>query len=359
MNLEKNEYIDLIHNIKLQIQTSQIKAHIKVNEELLKLYWNIANQIVEKQKKSSWGDGFITEISKDLQKDFPNLKGFSTRNIKYMRQWYKFWTKNSKIGKQVVSQLQDNAKGQQLVSQIETIKNIFQIPWGHNIAIVTKCHSKDEANFYVNKTIENNYSRSILVQQIENNLFNRTGKAITNFENKLPKLHSDLAIQTLKNPYCFDFLNIKGKHDELELEDALMDNMTKFLLELGQGFSFVGRQYKLNIEGSEFKIDLLFYHIKLYCYVVVELKTVDFKPEFAGKLNFYTSAVDGEIKSDKDNPTIGILICKSKNDMVVEYALKDINKPIGVSEYQLTQVLPEDFKSSLPSIEQIEAEFES
>jgi len=196
--------------------------------------------------------------------------------------------------------------------------------------------------FYVNATIKNNFSRAVLLHQIESDLYNRSGKAITNFASKLPEIHSDLAIEILKDPYNFDFLDIRQRHDEKELEDALMQNMTKFLLELGQGFSFLGRQYKLTVGESEFKIDLLFYHVKLHCYVVVELKTGDFKPEYAGKLNFYISAVDGEIKDEKDNPTIGILICRSKNDTVVEYALKDINKPIGVSEYQFTQILPEN-----------------
>lgn len=341
MNLETTQYKNFIKEIKNKIQTSQIKAHIKVNVEMLKLYWELASMIVEKQKLSSWGDGFISDISKDLQKEFPDLKGFSKRNIELMRKWYKFWIDELSIAKQVVSQIENK---------------IFQIPWGQNIVIVTKSKSLNEANFYVNKTIENNYSRAVLVHQIESNLYQRTGKAITNFENKLPSIDSDLAIQTLKDPYCFDFLNITEKHNEKELEDALMDNMTSFLLELGQGFSFVGRQYKLDVGGSEFKIDLLFYHTKLYCYVVVELKAVDFKPEFAGKLNFYASAIDGEIKSDRDNPTIGILICKSKNDTVVEYALQGIDKPLGVSEYKLTDILPDSFKSNLPSIEQIENE---
>jgi len=341
MNLETTQYKNFIKEIKNKIQTSQIKAHIKVNVEMLKLYWELASMIVEKQKLSSWGDGFISDISKDLQKEFPDLNGFSKRNIELMRKWYKFWIDELSIAKQVVSQIENK---------------IFQIPWGQNIVIVTKSKSLNEANFYVNKTIENNYSRAVLVHQIESNLYQRTGKAITNFENKLPSIDSDLAIQTLKDPYCFDFLNITEKHNEKELEDALMDNMTSFLLELGQGFSFVGRQYKLDVGGSEFKIDLLFYHTKLYCYVVVELKAVDFKPEFAGKLNFYASAIDGEIKSDRDNPTIGILICKSKNDTVVEYALQGIDKPLGVSEYKLTDILPDSFKSNLPSIEQIENE---
>jgi predicted nuclease of restriction endonuclease-like (RecB) superfamily len=204
-----------------------------------------------------------------------------------------------------------------------------------------------------------NPSRAVLIHQIQTNLYNRSSKSISNFETKLPSIQSDLAIQTLKDPYCFDFLNLTQQHNEKELEDALIENMTKFLLELGQGFSFVGRQYRLDIEGNEFKIDLLFYHLKLYCYVVVELKATDFKPEYAGKLNFYTSAIDGEIKSDRDNPTIGILICKSKNNTVVEYALKDIEKPLGVSEYKITDILPDDYKSSLPTIEEIEKELES
>jgi len=339
MNLETTQYTDFIKDIKQKIQTSQIKAHVKVNVELLKLYWELASMIVEKQKLSSWGDGFIADISKDLKKEFPLLKGFSTTNIKYMKKWYLFWSIE---------------KSPQVVDFLE--KKIFQIPWGHNREIITKCKSLNEANFYINKIIENNYSRAVLLHQFETNLYARTGKSITNFESRLPAIESDLALQTLKDPYCFDFLNITEQHDEKELEDALMENMTSFLLELGQGFSFVGRQYKLDVAGSEFKIDLLFYHIKLYCYVVVELKAVDFKPEFAGKLNFYTSAIDGEIKGQRDNPTIGILICKSKNDTIVEYALKDIEKPLGVSEYKFTDILPQEYESTLPSIEQIESE---
>ena len=339
MNLETIQYKDFIKNIKQKIQTSQIKAAIKVNEELLRLYWDIASMIVTKQKESKWGDNLIKQMSDDLKEEFPNLKGFSKRNLELMRQWYNYWG-NDEITKQPVSQ-------------------IFSIPWGHNIAIISKIKNKNEATFYLNKTIENNYSRAVLIHQIQTNLYNRSSKSISNFETKLPSIQSDLAIQTLKDPYCFDFLNLTQQHNEKELEDALIENMTKFLLELGQGFSFVGRQYRLDIEGNEFKIDLLFYHLKLYCYVVVELKATDFKPEYAGKLNFYTSAIDGEIKSDRDNPTIGILICKSKNNTVVEYALKDIEKPLGVSEYKITDILPDDYKSSLPTIEEIEKELES
>lgn len=340
--IQKDEYKKVIQEIKTHIQTSQIKASISVNKELLKLYWNIAQLIVERQKLSSWGDGFIKAVSKELQKEFPNIKGFSIRNIKYMRQWYFYW----------------NSIGQQAVAQLEKEK-LFQIPWGHHILIMTKIKEKKEAIFYIFKTIENNWSRNVLMNQIEYKLYERQGGAITNFKEKLPAVHSDLAIQTLKDPYCFDFLTLTEDYNERELEDSLVENITKFLLELGAGFSYIGRQYKLEVGKSDFYIDLLFYHVKLHSYVVVELKTGEFKPEYAGKLNFYVSAID-DLVADKtmDKPTIGILICKSKDDMVVEYALRDLNKPIGISEYELTQVLPKEFKSSLPSIEEIEAELD-
>jgi predicted nuclease of restriction endonuclease-like (RecB) superfamily len=350
MKLNIAEYKDFIKTITQQIKTSQIKAHLKVNEEMLKLYWYIGGMIVYKQKHSAWGDGLIEDISKDLQSEFPNIKGFSSTNIKYMRKWYLFYSDTTLIANspQLVDHLKDN-------EDLEEIKYIFQIPWGQNREIINKCKDLNEALFYVLKTIENNYSRSVLVHQIESNLFKRSGKAITNFDTKLPKIQSDLANEITKDPYNFDFLNIQEKYNEKELENALTNDITKFLLELGQGFSFVGKQYKLNVDGDEFFCDLLFYHLKLYCYIVVELKVVPFKPEFTGKLNFYISAVDSQLKTNKDNPTIGILICKSKKNTIVEYSLKDINKPIGVSEYCLTSKLPDELKSSLPSIEDIEA----
>ena len=341
--LTNTEYKKFIIDIKNRIKNSQIKASISVNKEMLKLYWNLAEMIIEKQEKSSWGDKIIENISYDLKEEFPDMKGFSKRNIKYMRQWYNYWNLNNKIGQQLVAQLENN--------------QIFQIPWGHNIVIITKIKDEKEALFYINKIIENNWSRNMLIHQIEFNLYERTGKAITNFKDKLPEIHSDLAVQILKDPYCFDFLTLTKNYNERELENALVDNMTKFLLELGAGFSYIGRQYKLEVDDNDFYIDLLFYHVKLHSYVVVELKTGKFKPEYVGKLNFYISAVDDLIADEKvDKPTIGILICKSKNDTIVEYSLKSYNSPMGVSEYQLTQILPKDFKSSLPSVEEIEAE---
>lgn len=231
-----------------------------------------------------------------------------------------------------------------------------KFPGGHNLVIISKIKNTDEALFYVQKSIENNWSRSVLTHHIESGLYQREGKAITNFHTTLPAPQSDLARQTIKDPYNFDFLTLREKHDEQELETALIRHVTHFLLELGAGFSYLGRQYRLEVGGDEFFLDLLFYHVRLHCYVVVELKAVRFKPEFVGKLNFYVSAVDGELKTEHDNPTIGILICKSKNDTVVEYALKDIHKSMGVSEYIITRNLPDEFKSSLPSIEEIEAE---
>ena len=337
------EYKHWLNELKHNFQKSQIKASIAVNSVLLEFYWELGEDIVQKQKEYSWGSGFLGQLSSDLCREFPDVKGFSLTNLKLIRKWFLFW-------QQVVDQMK-SLKGQQVVAQL------IQVPWGHNIAIVQKCKNSDEALYYVNNTIKNGISRSVLIHQIESNLYGRDGKTITNFKTTLPPLQSDLAKEITKDPYNFDFLTLTQGYQEKELEDSLAKNMTKFLLELGSGFAYVGKQYKLQVGGEEFRIDLLFYHVKLKCYVVVELKAVEFKPEFAGKLSFYTSAIDGEVKDKNDNPTIGILICKSKNDIVVEYALKDINKPRAISKYELTEVLPKEYESSLPSIEQIEAEF--
>ncbi|MBF0100631.1 MAG: DUF1016 family protein [Desulfobacterales bacterium] len=348
--IKTDDYKQFIQDVKQYLQTAQIKAAVSVNRELLNLYWNLAKRIIEKQKQTSWGDGFIKQMSIDLQAEFPQMKGFSKRNLELMRQWYRYWLSDHVIVQQLATQLHQSS------NHSNDTNLIFQIPWWHNVVIITKIKNKDEALFYVQKTIQNNWSRAVLTHHIESGLYARYGKAISNFEITLPEPNSDLARQIIKDPYNFDFLTIREKHDEKELEDALVNHVTKFLLELGAGFAYVGRQHKIEVGGDEFFIDLLFYHIKLHCYVVIELKAVKFKPEFAGKLNFYVSAVDGILKSEQDNPTIGILICKSKNNTVVEYALKDIHKPIGVSEYITTRSLPDEFKSSLPTIEEIEAE---
>ena len=354
--LVSQEYKIWLESLKNKFRSSQIKASIKVNTTLLEFYWDLGEQIVEKQQEYKWGSGFLEKLSRDLSAEFPDVKGFSYTNVKNIRQWFVFW-------QQLVGELK-STKSQQLVGESsvdktkQIVSQIFMIPWGHNIAIIQKCKNIDEAIYYVQNTLKNGISRSVLVHQIESNLYERNGKALTNFENTLPPIQSDLAKEITKDPYNFDFITLTNDYQEKELEDALTQNITNFLLELGSGFAFVGRQYKLIVGGDEFKIDLLFYHIKLKCYVVVELKATSFKPEHAGKLSFYTSAIDGELKNSDDNPTIGILICKSKNNTVVEYALKDINKPLGISEYQLTEILPKEFKSSLPSIEEIEAKLD-
>jgi len=275
--IKNNDYKAWVHSLKAQIQSAQIKAAVSVNKELLKLYWLLGSQIVEKQQASVWGDGFIKQLSHDLRQEFPDIKGFSVRNLELIRKWFLYWHEVETIAKQVVAQLDDVP--------------VLQIPWGQNLVIISKSKSTEEAQFYVQKTIENNWSRAVLTHQIELDLYQRQGKALSNFDNHLPAPQSDLARQMLKDPYCFDFLTLTEKHNEKELEAALTENISHFLLELGAGFAFVGKQYKLPVGDKDFYIDLLFYHVKLHCFVVVELKTGEFKPEFAGKLNFYISAV--------------------------------------------------------------------
>lgn len=339
------EYKDWLANIKLKVRNAQIKAALKVNAELLHLYWDIGADIVAKQANTKWGDGFLLQLSKDLTAEFPEMKGFSERNVKYIRQWYSFYSLCHPVYGDSVDEFR-----QQVVAQIT------QLPWGHNIAIITKCDDIKEALYYVQNTIIHNWSRSVLVHQIESRLYEREGKAVTNFTITLPKPQSDLAVQTLKDPYIFDFLSMTKDYNERDLEKALVEHITHFLLELGAGFAFIGKQVELKVGNSDFYLDLLFYHVKLRCYVVIELKNTNFEPAHAGKLNFYLTAVDRQLRTEHDKPTIGIIICKTKDKVVAEYALSDINKPIGVSEYALTQSLPDNLKGSLPSIEEIEQE---
>ena len=333
------DYKDWLQNLKGKIQQSQIKAAIQVNSELLRLYWQIGKAIAEKQAKAKWGDGFLQTLSADLCKEFPTMKGFSYRNLKSIRQWYLFYNQEFLIRKQLVSQLE---------------ASLFSIPWGHHIMIMQRCKSIQEALFYVHKTIENHWSRSVLEHQIALNLYARQGKAITNFQQQLPATASDLAQELTKDPYVFDFLSMTEGYTEKELQQYLEDHMTKFLLELGKGFCFYGKQVHINVGGDDFYIDLLFYNAHLHCYVVVELKTTKFKPEHIGQLKFYVTAVNKQLRTEGDNPTIGLLICKDKNDIVAEYTLEEIHNPIGVSSYKLFDELSKGFQSSLPSIEEIE-----
>ena len=328
--------------LKSKVREAQIRATVKVNTELLSFYWSFGKDIVVKQTQAKWGEGLLSRLSKDLMAEFPEMHGFSLSNLKYMKQWYSFYTVGP-IGQQPVGQL-----GNKIISLIT------QIPWGHNIVIISKCRAVKEAIYYVKTTIEQGWSRSVLVHQIESGLWQREGKALTNFKSALPKPQSDLAQQTLKDPYVFDFLTMRKDFDERGLETALVSHVTKFLLELGAGFSFIGRQFPVRVGSKEYFIDLLLYHTRLHCYVVVELKTGDFEPANADQLNFYIKAVDRQLRREGDGPTIGLLLCKNRDKLVAEYALSDIHKPIGVSEYHLSHSLPKELKSNLPTIAEIE-----
>jgi predicted nuclease of restriction endonuclease-like (RecB) superfamily len=330
-------YAEFIHTLKQEIATARTRAYLSVNKEMIMLYWRMGSQILERQDKEGWGAKVIESISKDLQIEFPGMKGFGTRNLKYMRKFAEEYSDQS-----IVQEM------------------LAQLSWYHNLTLLDKVHSSQERLFYINKTLENGWSRNVMVLQIERDLYNRQSKAITNSKDKLPEAHSDLAQNTLKDPYLFDFLTIGEKFQEKEIENELVKHIEKFLLELGAGFAFVGRQYKLSIGEEDYFIDLLFYNFKIRSFVVVELKSGAFKPEHTGKLNFYLSAVDDILKHKDDNPSIGLLLCKDKGERIkAEYALRDINKPIGLAEYQIVENLPEHFKTSLPSIEELEVEFSS
>ena len=347
------EYKNWLQELKLKIRSSQIKAALSVNSELIKLYWEIGAMIVEKQKESKWGSGFVKQLSADLKKEFPKVSGFSRANLYFMKQFYLFYNQGDIIVDQVGRQLKNsqNEISRQVVGKLDATDNLqylTQIPWKHNVVIIQKSQTIEEALFYINKTIENNWSRSVLEYQIETGLYQRQGKAVTNFKNTLPQAESDLAQALLKDPYNFDFIMLSEKAKEKELEDKLVQHITEFLLELGKGFAYMGRQYKLKAGKKEFSTDLLFYHTKLKSYVIIELKMKEFQPEFIGKLNFYITTINETVKDETDNPTIGILLCKSKDNVVVDFSIKGINKPIGVSEFSY-KLLPENIREQLPS----------
>lgn len=350
-------YKHWLQQLKERVRSAQIKAALKVNAELLALYWDIGTEILDKEKLANWGDGWLYKLADDLSAEFPDIKGFSHTNLKYVRRWVSFYNSGTSIGQQLVARFEENVKRQQPVAQVPAF--LTTIPWGHHLQIITKCKAMDEALFYIAQTTQHNWSRSVLVHQMERGLYKRKGKALTNFEYTLPKPQSDLANELLKNPYNFDFLQLGEAATERDLETALTDHLIKFLLELGAGFAFIGRQQLLVVDKEDFFLDLLFYHTKLHCYVVVELKMDNFKPEYAGKLNFYLSAVDAQLKSKEDQPSIGLLLCKKAGKLIVEYSLKNIGKPIGVSEYQLTEAIPGKMKGKLPTIKQIENELKN
>ena len=366
MTLATNrDFKSWVSQLKQDIRSAQIKAAIKVNTELLRLYWRMGADICEKQKSASWGDGWLKELSRELMTEFPDMKGFSHRNLQYIRQWYLFYNQENTIVQQVVAQLEDvnvqqpvakldDDMRQQHVAQISE-DVFFSVPWGHHLYIISQCKDVSRAVFYLKKTVENGWSRAVLLNYLDTNLYERQGKAVNNFNRLLANPQSELAAQTLKDPYNFDFLTLDGEYRERELEHALTHNVTRFLLELGTGFAFVGSQVPLQVGEDTVYPDLLFYHLELRCYVVVELKVTKFKGEHLGQLGVYVSAGNHIKKKPADNPTIGLLICKTKNNVMAQYALESTNQPIGISEYQLSKLMPEHIQSQLPTIEDIEA----
>jgi predicted nuclease of restriction endonuclease-like (RecB) superfamily len=330
-DLTSIEYVEWLSDLKLRIHSAQQRANLLVNRELILLYWQIGRDILARQQEQGWGAKVIDRLAQDLTAAFPDMKGFSRRNLLYMRSFAEQWPEAEFV--------------QQAVAQI---------PWGHNIQIIAKCGSVAEARFYIEQTLEQGWSRDVLALQLKSNLYARAGKAVTNFSRTLPLPQSDLVQQTLKDPYTFDFMAMTAPFNERDVERQLTQHITQFLLELGKGFAFIGRQYQLEVAGNDYYIDLLFYHVTLKCYVVVELKNRKFIPEYAGKLNFYLSAVDSLLKRSDDQPTIGLLLCRDKNNIEVEFALRDMNKPMGVSEYNLVEALPDNLKGALPTVEEIE-----
>ncbi len=327
-----------IQELKKHIRSTQIKASLNLNQELVNLYWFIGNSIIGKQQNEGWGSKIIDYIAKDLNRSYPGISGFSIRNLKYMCKFAKVYP-DSKFVQAVLA----------------------QIPWWHNLILLEKVKNEKERAWYAQQTIINGWSGRALDDCIRSKLYQRKGKAITNFSSRLKKPHSELVEDTFKSPYNLDFLTMYPGYHEKDLEKGLIDHIQKMLVELGHGFAFFGRQYPIEVDGVDYYIDLIFYHTKLHCYVVVELKNTDFKPEYAGKIQFYISAIDKKLKSKKDNPTIGLILCKTNKRLTVEYALQDVNKPIGVSEYsvKITESLPKNMKGNLPTIKEIEAELET
>lgn len=328
-------YLSFIEDIKKEIQKQRIRVVLNANSSMICLYWRIGNAILQKQEKEGWGAKVIERIAKDLKAAFPDMSGLSSRNLKYMRKFAECW------------------------SDFEIVQRVVaQLPWRSNISLMDKLHDKESRIWYAHKTIENGWSKSVLDLQIQNRLMERTGKSINNFDITLPPEDSDLANQIFKDPYLFDFLGTDIPRREVEIERQLIAHMQNFLLELGQGFAFVGRQVHLEVGGDDFYIDLLFYHLKLRCYIVIELKACDFEPGFISQLNMYQNIVDDIMRHPSDHATIGLLLVKGKNETVVEYSIKGYQKPIGVAEWknQIGKELPDVLKNSLPSIEEIEKE---
>jgi predicted nuclease of restriction endonuclease-like (RecB) superfamily len=326
-------YEAFLSTLKTRVRTAQLRASLAVNRELVLLYWQIGRDILERQHNEGWGAKVIERLAKDLKREFPDMKGFSRSNLLYMRAFAEAYP------------------DEQIVQQV-----VGQIPWGHNITLLEKLKCPEERLWYAKTNVTNGWSRNILAMQIESRLYERQGGAVTNFAKTLPELDSDLASGLLKDPYNFDFLLLTQDAKERDMEQGLVDHIRKFLMELGVGFAFVGTQYPLAVSGKEYRLDMLFYHIPLHRYVVIDLKMGEFQPDFSGQMSFYVAAVDNILRGDRDDPTIGIILCKSKDRTTVEYALQGSQQPIGVSSYQLRSNLPEGLQLNLPTPEQLEVE---
>ena len=352
------EYRSWIRELGSRYKTSQIKASIRVNNEMLMYYWSVGKDITERHADSRWGNKFFQNMSMDMADMIPNVKGFSPTNLRYMMRFYGLFQDIS-IVPQVEEQLKEK-NGNQIIPQVgerfEMASNrVFMIPWGHIKLLIDKCHDNlEKFNFYVDKVIENNWSRAVLLNFLDTDLYERQGKAITNFQYTLPKETGDLAQEITKDPYNFDFVAIRQGYDEKELKDALMDNVQNFLMELGTGFAFVGRECRLQVGNTEQYVDMLFYNIKRHCYVVVEVKVVEFEPAYISQTATYVSAVNHMLKGEGDTQTIGLLICKTKDNVLAKYAVETSTEPIGISEYELNALMPRDFKGTLPTIEELE-----
>ena len=325
-------YDSFLKSLKDRVRAAQLRASLSVNRELVLLYWGIGRDILSRQNEQGWGAKIIDRLAQDLRREFPDMTGLSPRNLKYMRALAEAWP--------------DEPFVQQVVAQI---------PWGHNVRILDHVKNATEREWYVRATIQNGWSRNVLVHQIEAGLFRRHGKASTNFLRTLPASQSELALQVVKDPYNFEFLTLAEQVRERDLERALINHLRDFLLELGVGFAFVGSQYPLEVGGHEFRIDLLFYHLRFRCFVLLDLKMTQFQPEYSGKMNFYLSAVDDLLRHPDDQPSIGIILCRTKNETVAEYALRDLRNPVGVSEYRLTVALPNELQASLPTVDELKA----
>lgn len=332
-----SDYSSFLVSIKGRVQQAQLKAVLSVNRALILLYWQIGKDILERQENAGWGTSVIERLASDLRTAFPDMKGFSARNLGYMKSFAQIYVDEASIVQRCVAKL----------------------PWRHNIALMEKVKDEAARLWYIQQTIENGWTRDVLVHHIELKLYERTGKAITNFSNSLPAPQSELANATLKDPYIFDFIALSKKAHEHEVQGALLANIQKMLLELGVGFGFVGSNYHLYVGGKDYYIDLLFYHIHLRCYVVVELKVGEFKPSHAGQVNFYLTAIDEQVKQPEDNLTIGIILVKEKEKVTAEYALKRTTGPIGVASYEYTTVIPEGLQDKLPDIEKLESRLQA